>query len=167
MPSLVDKAKAKAKEAAAKKEAEAKAEREGNASLHAALKPLAKQAMEAIDPLHGVKVKGGRLKVLTGQDAWFCGTQYLAIIALDEGHKDHMPQYLVFVKAAIESGTADYSDDVRGVPWTSAMVSFDSQPQCYAYKERNRWFGASATDSEHLEKALDKLAEHLSPLFSK
>ncbi len=159
--SLLDKAKAKAKEKADKKAAEAQAKEEESKRLHKALKPLAKKAMEALQPLDGAKCKGGKFRLLTGSEAWFCGTQYLAILdRVDSRYKDRV-EHIVFIKAAVESGTTDMSDDVRDVPWTSPMVTFASQVQCYAYNEANPYFRTSATNEADLEKALDELANHL------
>ena len=165
---LIQKAKAKAREQAERKTAEEQAQEKASKRLHNALKPLAKMTMEAIQTLEGEKVKGGgKFKILTGNDAWFCGTQYLAIIYRFEAKYPDRIDYLVFVKAAVESGTTDMSDDVRNVTWTEPMVSFASQVSCYAYNEANPPFHTSGSNKEEVEKALDKLAKHLTHYVTK
>jgi hypothetical protein len=162
---LLEKTKAKAKEIADKKAEEKAAEVRQLSHLEAALRLLSDKTMEALETLDGVKCKGGKLRILTSQDAWFGGTQYLAIIDLSKSRNCN--QHLVFVKARIETGTRDYSDDCRNEPYTEATITFDSQPDSYAYKEQNRYFHYSASYNDQLDKALEALSEHLSDLFIK
>lgn len=165
--SLVDKAKQKAKELDAKKAEEERAEKAFRNSLEEQLVVLKAKTMKALRPLNGEQTTQGTLKLLTGQKAWRGGEQYLAILELDVG-KHTVPATIVLVKAGIQSGTTDMSDDCRDIPYTDAYVSLRNDTKMMGDRDRAglRFLNEYASSEENLDKILEKLSEHLAPLFS-
>lgn len=166
--SLVAKIKEKAKKLDSDKEIKKNAEKSLYDDLNNQLTLLKVKTMEVLKPLNRAKSSRGTLKLITEpKDCWVGGEQYLAILELDQGKHIH-PVKLLFVKDWIASGTMDYSDDVRDIPYTKAYVSFRNECIMSGDKDRAnlKFLNEFASSEESLEKALEKLSDHLAPLFS-
>lgn len=167
MSSLAAKAKQKAKELDAKKSEEERIEKRFSDRLQEQLVVLKAKTMKALRTLNGEKCSKGTINLLTGTKAWYCGDQYLAILELDRGEYV-TPANLVLVKAGIQSGTTDMSDDCRNIPYTDAFVSLRNE--CKRGGDRDQtglcFLNKYASSEKDLEKILEALSEHLAPLFS-
>lgn len=176
--SLVEKAKKKAKEEIEKKKKEADAEANFKDALQKSLTSITRQIMSGLREFHGVKTKHGTLRLVRKQKKPYDKT--VGVLRLirpkNQGTVD-----LLHITAGIESGTRDYSDDCRNEPYTESVVrifvketnrrnDFDwyyhPNPAVWGMGLRDQ-FGTYTTNwSDGPKKALDEVADWISPLFS-
>jgi hypothetical protein len=180
--SLVEKAKKKAQEVADQKKKEEEAEAKFSENLKTSLAKMTRQVLSGLRELHGVKTKKGTLRLVRKQKKPYNTT--VAVLRLIRP-KDQESIDLLYVDVAIESGTRDYSDDCRDVPYTESIVkvyvketnsrsrdSYDWGPYHPNYgvwglglKEFFSTYFYSWDDDKFKTK-MDEIAEWISPLFS-
>lgn len=179
--SLVEKAKKKAQEADAEKKREAENDLASKKYLQDSLAKISKEVLAGLKEFHNVKTNQGTLKLIRKRTTR--PTKTIANLRLTNRPNKADDLDLLFVDAAIESGTRDYDDDCRNVPYTEAIVSiyvknpptddrFSYAPTCNGAVKAlglTTYFGEfihNWNDDEIPEK-LEKVAEWLAPLFSK
>lgn len=174
---LVDKAKAKA-------EAEVKAEKDKKESedrfyesLRKEIAAMVKLTLKGLKQFHNVETPRGTLKLLTGQKAakergfeTYRDEERIAVLKLDRSKFGMTDANLLWVEGKIVSGTFDASDDCRDIPYTDGTVwifndwKWDGQEYRTDSARLGR-FSESSTSTENVEKMLQKVADHLAPLF--
>lgn len=178
--SLVEKAKKKAVEAEKKKKAEEDAEAKSAAYLKTSLAKITRQVLSGLREFHGVKTKQGTLRLVRKQKKPFNKTVAILRLIRPKGQES---VDLLHVDSAIESGTRDYSDDCRDIPYTESTCSFyvketntRNDPYDYGPRYANPAVrGVGLTDhfyesvhnwnDDDLQKKLEKVAEWLAPIF--
>lgn len=116
--SLVEKAKKKARDAALEKKRVEEAEAKSEAYLKSSLATITRRVLSGLREFHGVKTKAGTLRLVRKQKKPYDKT--VAVLRLLPPKEK--PIDLLYVEAAIERGTRDYSDDCRNIPYTEAVV---------------------------------------------
>lgn len=178
--SLVEKAKKKARDAAIKKTKEAEAEAQSEAYLKASLATITRRVLGSLREFHGVKTKKGILRLVRKQKKPYDKT--VAVLRLIP--KKEAPIDLLYVEAAIERGTRDYSDDCRNVPYTESVVKvfvketngrsrdldwapYHPNPACWGLglKEYFSTYFYNWDDDKFKSK-MDEVVEWISPLFN-
>lgn len=179
--SLVEKAKKKAEFDAKKKREEEDAEARSAAYLKNSLAKITRQVLAGLREFHGEKTKYGTIRLVRKQKKPYNkNVAVLRLIRPKEGNVD-----LLQVDAAIESGTRDYSDDCRNIPYTEAVVSVYVKETVSRSDDRwgygpfspnpvvkglglKEWFSIYVHnwDDDKSKEKLEEVAEWIAPLFT-
>ena len=174
--SLLERAKQTAQAADEQKEKEVAAKKRLMDECNAARDKLLQDVVVGLKEFDNVECNAGVLKLIIGEE--IAGTPYDAILSLDRSKRSMSNVHVLYVTARVESGTADYSDDCRGVPYTEAVVrAYNGKEQKrhvnkhYMRSNDDRAGLCSFTDSVsgvgNVDRLLVRIADYLAPLFSK
>lgn len=176
--SLLDKAKQSAKKADDEKKQ--KVEREIAAKNYdkESLATLTKLVLESVKELNNAKTNKGTLKLVKKRTTTDKTIANLRLVNRPDKGEDID---LLYIDAAIESGTRSWGEGCENEPYTEAAVTvYVKQPptsERYSYAPTRNWAVASVGLSSHfseyitmwnkddLPKKLEKVAEWLAPLF--
>jgi hypothetical protein len=172
--SLVERAKKKARDDAEAKEKEAKAKIDFQNAIQEALTDLSKEVLGKLKEFHNVKCRFGTLKLEKKKDR----IRPHSVLKLVRDTVKAEEIELLLIESRIESGTRDYSDDCRDVPYTEAVVNIFTQDRDRLRSRQDRMyipanefglqsFSTYATNwNDRVEKSLEEVADWLAPLFS-
>lgn len=174
---LVEKAKAKAAETAKAEQDKRDSEDRLNKSLQSQVEAMVKLTIKGLKQFHNVETSQGTLKLITGQKAKsergfesYNDAHRIAVLKLDRSKFGMIDATLLWVEGAVVSGTFDGSDDCRDIPYTDPVVSifndwkWDSRENRTDSARLGR-FSEISTSTEKVEEMLQKVADHLAPLF--
>lgn len=172
--SLVERAKNKAREDAIAKEKEAQAKIDFQNAMQKALAELSKDVMDKLKEFDGVKTRFGTLKLEKKRDR----IRPLTILKLVRDNVKQEELDLLVIESRIESGTRDYADDCRDVPYTEAVVNIFTQDRDPLRSRHDRmyipantfglqsFFTYATNWNDRVQKSLEEVADWLAPLFS-
>lgn len=177
--SLLEKAKKIAKAADDEKKREAEREIAAKKFHQESLKEISKAVLAGMKEFHGAKTKQGTLSLIKKRTT--VPSETIANLRLIDRPNGAESIDLLYIDAAIKSGTRSYADDCRDIPYTEATVSIyvklPPTDERLSYAPTRNWqvqsVGLTSYFSEYvthwnkddLQKKLEKVAEWLVPLF--
>lgn len=176
--SLLDKAKKLAKEADAEKRREAEREVAAKNYHQESLETLIKAVLNGMKEFHNAETNKGTLKLVKKR---LNNDKTIAYLRLTDRPDKAEDIDLLYIDAAIESGTRSYCEGYENQPYTEAVVTvyvkLPPTSKLLEYAPTRNWqvgsVGLSSFFSEYvtmwnkddLTKKLEKVAEWLAPLF--
>lgn len=180
--SLLEKAKQAAQKADNEQIRAKEAEISAAKYLQECLTKSSKAILEGLKEFHNAKTNKGTLKLVRNKQptAGQHGNT-LATLRLTHRPSEVEDLDLLYVDAVIESGTRDYADDCRNIPYTEAVVRiyvknpptderFSYAPTCNGAVKAlglKTYFSLHITnwDEKEIPKKLEEVADWLVPLF--